>query len=123
MSNDIELVENGKICQVERHKEGGTYAVDGTTDASLNVTYNYAWFWYKFLDAEKGIHFIDGKKAKDCIDKFEKCIHELVTPSCFGNGEHRFENYWAPTAGNACHILKILLKWSKQYPEATFKII
>ncbi len=122
MSTDIQLIDKkGKVCQVGKHEEGGTHAVGGTTDAELNVTYNYAWFWYKFLDKEKGIHFIDGKKAKECILKFEKCIEELITPECFGNGKRRNKDYWASTAGNACHALKILLKWAKQYPEAKFK--
>ncbi len=121
MSTDIELVhQEGKICQVKVHEDGGTYVKGGTTDASLNVTYNYAWFWYKFLDKEKGIKFISGKKAKDCIPKFEKCIEELMTPDCFGNGKNRNKDYWAPTAGNACYAIKILLEWAKQYPEAKF---
>ena len=122
MSTDIELIdEKGKVCQVEKHQEGGTFVSGGTTDAEFNITYNYAWFWYKFLDTEKGIHFVDGKKAKECIPKFEKCIEELTTPKCFGNGERPDRNYWSPTPGNACKALKVLLKWAKQHPEAKFK--
>ena len=122
MSTDIELIdEKGNVCEVESHEDGGTYVKGGITKAELNVTYNYAWFWYKFLDKEKGIHFLTDKKAKDCIKKMEKCIHELITPECFGDGRRKYTDYWSPTAGNACHAMKILLKWAKQYPEAIFK--
>jgi len=123
MSTDVELVdEKGKKCLVDKHKEGGTYDIEGTTKAELNITYNYAWFYYKFLDKKKGLHYINGKKAKDCIPKLKKCIRELTTPRTFGCGVHNYnKDYWAPTAGNACHAIKILLKWAEQHPNAKFK--
>ena len=44
MSFDISLnhPETGKIAEVENFTEGGTYAIGGSNEADLNVTYNYS---------------------------------------------------------------------------------
>lgn len=107
--------KNGDICKIERHSEGGTFVAGGTTDADLNITYNYSWFYDKFLDKERGLRWLDGKKAKDCIDKLEKAVCVL--------GIHKYKDYWAPTHGNAGIALSILLKWAKQHPEAIFEVV
>lgn len=39
----------------------------GKEYSSVNITYNYSWFYYHFLDKEKGIQWLYGKKGKDCI--------------------------------------------------------
>ena len=123
MSTDIKLVnKKGDSCKVKKHEEGSTYPIGGTTGAELSVTYNYAWFWYKFLDKEKGIHFLNNKKAEDCIEKMKSCIHKLITPDCFGSGKNKDKDYWSPTPGNACHALNILLDWAKQHPRAIFNV-
>ena len=61
MSYDINLVnEEGHICTVETHKEGGTYAlgVEDSNEASLNITYNYAPFYHKTVDEEQGLRWL-----------------------------------------------------------------
>lgn len=113
MSYDISLVKNKKSVTVELHREGGTYCLSGIDRAELNITYNYSWFFHRFLDAEDGIRWLYGKKAKDCIKLLEKAVEDL--------GTDRFDDYWAPTPGNAGYALSILLGWAKENPDAVFE--
>jgi len=113
MSWWVSLEENGEPVEVECHQEGGTYCLGGSTTAELNITYNYGWFYKRFLH-EDGLWWLDGKKAADCISKLEAAIQEL--------GTQRHQDYWAPTPGNAGYALSILLKWAKQYPDAVFRV-
>lgn len=99
---------------VPSFEEGGTYVLGGSTEASLNVTWNYSSFYHDALDAEQGIRFLDGKKAENMIELLTKAVTEL--------GIERDDNYWASTSGNAGYTLSILLKWAKLHPTATFKV-
>jgi len=60
MSYDIDLVNpvTGEVLQLNEshHMRGGTYALGGTTDASMNITYNYANHYKRF--GEEGIREI-----------------------------------------------------------------
>jgi hypothetical protein len=106
--------EDGFCCEIEpRHKEGGTYVLGGTNRAELNITYNYSPF-YACLDEEKGLEFIDGKKAEDCISRLEKAVSIL--------GVETDSDYWKATAGNAGLALAILLSCARQHPGAVFKV-
>lgn len=115
MSYDIDLIDpaTGVPCDVGRHEEGGTYAVGGITEASLNVTYNYSNFYYERLDPEKGIRWLYGRRAADCIPAMEKAVAAL--------GTTRDEDYWADTPGNAGFALAILLGWARLHPAAVFQ--
>lgn len=106
MSWDIELIEEGKVCNVEKHSEGGTYVLGGTPTAELNVTYNYS----KYFDFKR----LNGSVAEDVIKVMKATIEEL--------GTERDNNYWKPTKGNVSYALSILLQWAKQYPKAVFKV-
>ncbi len=113
MSWWVSLEKRKKTVKVNLHKEGGTYCVGGTMEAELNVTYNYSTFYYKFLNKEQGLKWLDGKKAGDCIIALSKAVILL--------GDTRdSDDYWAKTPGNAGHALDILLGWAKQYPKAKF---
>jgi hypothetical protein len=115
MSHDVSLLdENGKPVIVENHSEGGTYVVGGTTEACLNITYNYGSFYYEFLDKEKGLEWLDDKKASETISQLKHAIQEL--------GTTRDSNYWSSTSGNAGYALNILLSWAKQYPNAIWEV-
>ena len=116
MSYDIDLVDKitGRPVKVDRHEEGGTYAVGGIEEASLNVTYNYAEFFYSSIfDPEKGIRWLYGKKAKDCIDRLSVAVMAL--------GTEQDSDYWKATPRNAGYALYILLTWAKKWPEAVFE--
>ena len=109
MSYDIDLKnKDGQVVSVDQHEEGGTYCLGGTTEASLNVTYNYSSFYYHFLDQDQGIRWLYGKTGEEVIPRLEHAIKKLRPLD------------WAPTPGNASHALQILLSWAKQHPTATF---
>jgi len=108
----IDNCEEGALCSVASHEEGGTYCVGGEDTAQLNVTYNYGVHIWKYLP--KGLLWLDGKKAHRCIARLEKAVAEL--------GDVPDDDYWAPTEGNAGHALAILLSWARQYPNAVFLV-
>ena len=114
MSYWVNLADENGTVAIPPHKEGGTYLVGGTSLADLSVTWNYSWFYYRFLDKEDGLRWLDGKSGKCCIGRLEQAIDIL--------GTGRYKDYWAPTAGNAGHALSILLSWAKQYPDAVFSV-
>jgi len=114
MSYDIGLFDNHKsMVQVERYTEGGCYQVDGSTNAKLNITYNYSWFFHEYLDNKTGLRWLYGKKAIDTIDRLQVAVNKL--------GTEQWKDYWAPTPGNAGHALNILLRWARQHPETIWQ--
>ena len=114
MSWKVYLEHNNKPVPVEKHSEGGTYAIGGTDEAELNITYNYGNFYYHCLDRKEGLRWLNGKKAKDCTERLENAVRKL--------GTDRDKDYWAPTQRNAGYALSILLRWARQYPNAIFKV-
>jgi hypothetical protein len=97
--------ENGPV-EVERHAEGGTYALGGVERAEVNVTYNYAkHFPFRTLN---------GKQARETLPALEAAINEL--------GTERSNDYWEPTPGNAGAAVALLRDWAKQYPEAVWNV-
>lgn len=69
-TNDIIILDNLNLLR------GGTYSMGGTHEATFNVTYNYACI-FQTLFGKDGIHFIEGKTAKDTIDTLEKGMNVL----------------------------------------------
>lgn len=115
MSWDVYLKNtDGKVVSVEKFEEGGTYLVGGSTEANLNITYNYSWFYYKCLDKKKGLKWLSGKTSIGCIDRLQAAVNEL--------GTNRWKDYWTPTPGNAGYALSILLEWAKDNPDAIFEV-
>ena len=112
MSYDIELCYEDVQAEVKNHQEGGTYQVGGTKKASLNLTYNYSWFYHRFLDDGEGIRWMYGKTGKETISRLADAVEEL--------GVKQYKDYWAPTPGNAGYALSILLEWAKQHPTAVW---
>lgn len=89
MSYDIELqdpVTKATLqLQAPHHMRGGTYAIGGTADASLNVTYNYATHFRRL--GERGIRTLYGMSGADSAALLEKPSASLATT-------------WAPTTGS-----------------------
>jgi hypothetical protein len=113
MSHDITLFVNGEVASVPRFEEGGTYVLGGTTQAELNVTYNYAEHMWKHL-GEGGLKALHGKKAQDTIETLSKAVEAL--------GTDRDSDYWKSTPGNAGFALSILLSWAKLHPEGEWDV-
>lgn len=108
MSYDVTLEGAGPV---ERFEEGGTYVLGGSEEASLNITYNYAEV-YRLLDFS--IRDLDGQTARETAERLAGLVEKL--------GTGKFEDYWAPTPGNAGHALNILLAWATQYPDGIWRV-
>ncbi len=116
MSYDIDLTDpiTGQVLELDEPHQmrGGTYAIGGTTEMSLNVTYNYAPHYYRHL-GEKGIREIYGKTGADAIPILQKGIDAL--------GDEVDYDYWKPTDGNAKAALLQLLALAKMRPDGVFQ--
>ena len=112
MSYDINLNQDGHTVEVERHEDGGTFQLGGSTEARLNVTTNYAavaqLVGFDFRDS------LHSKRAGDTIESLRDVVAKL--------GTKRWHDYWAPTPGNAEHAASILLKWAQQHPDAVREV-
>ena len=90
---------------------GGTYAVGGTREAHLNVTYNYAEH-YKRVLGEKGIRTIYGMTGAESIPLLEAAASRLADDAT--------GNYWDATDGNAKRALLQLVALAKLRPDGVW---
>ena len=113
MSYDISLVDPvlGSPVEVIPHEEGGTYALGGSNQAELNVTYNYSICYSLVGFSLKAIDGLTGDKAALLLGE---AVSRL--------GITQYEDYWAPTPGNAGYAAGILLSWANQHPRAIFEV-
>jgi len=112
MSYDITLhdpVTRDAIIFDNAHQiTGGTYAIGGTTEAWLNITYNYADYFYKTI-GDNGIRTIYGMTGAESIPVLKNAIARLkddVDP-----------DYWKKTEGNAKKALCGLLAFAQMRPD------
>ena len=126
MGYDIKMTDKkSNTLEVKRFKAGGLHVLDEpnkrTSKAHMSITYNYAWFFYKFIDPKDGIRVIYNKTGKQAKTILQKAIKELCSDG-MGNGESKAEqDYWIPTPSNVTIVLKALLKWCNQHPDGIFK--
>lgn len=115
MSYDIDLVDPVSkevlVLDTPHQMKGGTYCVGGTSQASLNITYNYANHFTKVL-GEGGIRSIYGKTAVETIPVLENAISQL--------GDDVSDDYWAATEGNAKRSLIQLLALARLRPDGVW---
>lgn len=144
MGWDVDLVDENGLVHVPRQSEGSIISISnnglqGTTEASMSVTYNYSGLYCLVLDKSLP-DFLNGKFAKDTIDVLKKCVEKLGTDQytrtrdgCSKCGfhpdvtnafsdENRVKDYWCPTMGNAGHIASILLDWANLHPNAKWEV-
>lgn len=114
MSWWVSLRENGEYVKVPLHREGGTYALEGSDEAELNITYNYSQHFHETIDSEIGIRWLNKKQAAQVIRVLEIAIFAL--------GTEKDPDYWKTTKGNAGYSLSILLEWAKSNPNAIFEV-
>lgn len=120
MSYDIEIVD--PVTEEVLHTpdesshyiRGGTYAVNGTSEMWLNITYNYSNIISKAFNNELGIKYLENKSASDAIPILTKAINSL--------GNDVDEDYWKPTEGNVKRALHGLLALCKIRPDGIIKI-
>ena len=82
MSYDISLCDpitkEPLETDVPHMMQGGTYAVGGTTEMWINVTYNYArWYYKDYAFGENGIRSIYGLSGAESIPVLEQAISGL----------------------------------------------
>ena len=90
---------------------GGTYAVNGTSELWLNVTYNYSDIFYKVL-GKQGIRTIYGMSGAESIPVLTKAINKL--------SDEVDPDYWKPTEGNAKKALYGLLSFAQMRPDGVW---
>lgn len=114
----------------EKHEiSGGTYCVGGTTEMSLNITYNYSNIINKkmaklkigksdeyFTDKDNYSYadYFNGKTGAETIEPLNQIIASLK------NDVHI--NYWKATEGNAKRALYGLLAFARLRPDGIWKV-
>lgn len=110
MSYDLNLRDKkGNVVRFKKPQDisGGTYALGGTTEAWLNITYNYGQIFRKVL-GEKGIRTLYGMSAIESMPLLKKAISKL--------GDDVSDNYWDATEGNAKEALKNCVRLAQLSP-------
>ena len=93
---------------------GGTYAMGGTTELWLNITYNYGRFYRKpEVFGEEGIRTIYGMTGAESIPVIKNAIENL--------GDDVHPDYWEPTEGNAKRPLFQLLAMAQMRPDGVWE--
>ena len=116
MSYNVYIVDKkGKTLELEffHNIRGGTYSVEGTNKAYLNITYNYSRFFYKLW--EQGLNMLNSKNSKEVIPILKESIEKLGSKTTTNN-------YWESTAGNVGKALQDLLELCELYPEGTINV-
>lgn len=115
MSYDIDLIDpvtkETLQSDVKHDIRGGTYAVGGTTDLSLNITYNYGVHFRRVI-GENGIRTIYGMTGADSIPLLNSAIEQLA--------DDVSDDYWAATEGNAKRSLYQLIALAKLHPDGVW---
>ena len=91
---------------------GGMYAVGGTSEAWLNITYNYASHFYRVL-GDKGIRTIYGMTGAESIPVLKAAADQL--------NDDVSEDYWEPTEGNAKRALFGLIALAQLRPDGVWE--
>lgn len=138
MSYDIYLTDPVTNDPLEldgaHHMRGGTYAMGGTTEAWLNITYNYADWYYRpgvfarTKKASKGIRTIYGMTGAESIPVLKKAISKLENmDEDISNDKrqkceaHGATGYWMPTRENAIKPLYQLLAMAQMRPDGVWE--
>lgn len=133
MSYDISLTDpvTGQTLELDtpHQMKGGTYAVGGTTEAHLNVTWNYARHYDRVFKSVPllpgvdphhannsgtvgGIRSIYGLTGAESIPVLKQAIDQL--------GDDTHYDYWEPTEGNAKRALAQLLALAQMRPDGVW---
>lgn len=133
MSYDISLVDpvtkETLTMDAPHQMRGGTYAIGGTAEMWLSITYNYATWYYKdYAFGENGIRSIYGLSGAESIPVLRKVITGLENSKeelsadeakeCLGQG---VSGYWMPTRENAIKPLYQLLAMAQMRPDGVWE--
>ena len=133
MSYDISLVDpvtkETLIMDSPHQMRGGTYAVGGTDEMWLNVTYNYGrWYRKDYAFGKNGIRSINGLSGaesisvlKNAIAGLEESKEELPEEEVNRYLEQGVSGYWMPTRENAIRPLYQLLAMAQMRPDGVWE--
>lgn len=138
MSYDTSLCDpvTHEVLEMEEpHKiTGGTFAMGGTKEMWLNVTWNYADWYYRpgvfarTKKASKGIRTIYGMTGAQSIPVLKKAIAKLESMTVDISDKERREceeqgatGYWLPTRENAIRPLYQLLAFAQMWPDGVWE--
>lgn len=114
MSYDIYLKDpvSGDILYSDEKLDikGGTYALGGTNELWINITYNYSEHFYRVLKG--GIRSIYGMTGEESLPKLKMAVEQLK--------DNVSSNYWEPTEGNARKALLNLIKLAEIRPDGVW---
>ena len=110
--------------------KGGMYAIGGTREAWLNITYNYANYYYDATEGDDrffgklwydepknlGIRGIYGKTGAESIPMLQEMI-ERIKPMPDEECPADCKGYWKPTAENAVRPLHYLIAMAQLRPD------
>ena len=112
MSYSIHLKHpvSGEVLRLDapHHMRGSTYAVGGTTEAHLNITYNYAGFFRQVLgpDGIRVVYGMSGAESLPILRGAAAALHDDVD-----------DDYWKPTEGNAKAAIMQLIALAQMRPD------
>ena len=116
MSYDISLcdpVTHETLLVDHPHQiRGGTYAMHGTQEAWLNITWNYGPHFRRIL-GEKGIRAIYGMTGAESIPVLKAAADQL--------SDDVADDYWEPTEGNAKRALFGLIALAQLRPDGVWE--
>ena len=133
MSYDISLVDpvtrETLVSETPHQMRGGTYAIGGTDEMWLNVTYNYGrWYRKDYAFGENGIRSINDLSGAESIPVLKKAIAGLEESKeelpeeeidqCLKQG---VSGYWMPTKENAIRPLYQLLAMAQMRPDGVWE--
>ena len=133
MSYDISLVDpvtkETLVADTPHQMRGGTYAIGGTDEMWLNVTYNYGrWYRKDYAFGENGIRSINGLSGaesisvlKNAIAGLEESKEELPEEEVNRCLEQGVSGYWMPTRENAIRPLYQLLAMAQMRPDGVWE--
>ena len=114
----------------EKHEmKGGMYAIGGTKEAWLNITYNYSkWYYKDYAFGERGIRSIYGMSGAESIPVLKKVIKGLESSKEDLSNEEKqayIENnvsgYWLPVKENTIKPLYQLLSMAQMRPDGIWE--
>lgn len=112
MSYDVSLLSRatGDVLEMaEPFVDGGTYAVGGTTECYLNITYNYSRVYGTL------VRDLDGKGVHETIADLRAFVAQY-------QDELPDRDYWAPTPGNAAKAIRRLLSFATAHPDGVWRV-
>lgn len=133
MSYDISLVDpvtkETLIMDAPHQMRGGMYAIGGTYEMWINITFNYAQWYYKdYAFGENGIRSIYGLSGAESIPVLRKVItglenskEELSADEAKECSDQGVSGYWMPTRENAIKPLYQLLAMAQMRPDGVWE--